>query len=85
MSKALRAVVARYRQEPSPRPDGATHARDDVGITHAMEFVKSSCGRQISFWDGLTTLEGLARSGCGAIMPTWDEVDCMACVAARTT
>lgn len=89
MSTALRAVIVRYRREPSPRPDRASHARDDLGITHAMETDErrnrfSSCGRQISdTGDDFTILAGTPRTGARVLVPTWDEVDCMACIVAR--
>jgi hypothetical protein len=90
VSAVLRVLITNYRQEPSPRPDGTTHVRDDAGITHSIEYDEddnpfSSCGRQVSYnEEGFSSLEGMPRGGSSTLLPTWDDIDCMACVAAET-
>ena len=89
MSLATRALIIEHRRRLTEGPDGLIRARDDRGVVHVVnrEFAglpRTGCDQEVMDEDGLAVL--LPRAGNAgpvrqALTCTWDEVDCIACLA----
>lgn len=83
MSAVTRAIIRAYRARLSIRPDGETHVMDVRGITHVVHgeapWQRTGCG--INVHDGNSDDEDIPMlSNKSNAMPTWNSVDCMACL-----
>ncbi len=85
MSAMTKAIIRAYRARLSTRPDGETHVMDARGITHVVRgetWQITDWGSQAS--DGDEEYAPVL-SNRGYAVPTWNDVDCMACLTRTQT
>jgi predicted phosphatase len=87
MSLATREIIRRYRAELSTRPDGATHVMDSLGISHVVLGVPpkliTACRIVVEDDRDIHPLLIHENHGARLAIPTWNDVDCMACLRRR--
>lgn len=88
MSLVTRAIILSYRAELSARPDGRTHVMDIHGITHIVlgvsPYRRTACKVVVEDDRDMCPVFTYASNGTRQAVPTWNDVDCMTCLARRT-